>query len=286
VDAEPAVRLSPPCSAGVRFLPGLKAGVSSEVQNEQVSLSAPRASLVIDQRFRGPTRSANGGYTAGSLAELLADQVAEARGEATCVSLRLPPPLETPLSTEFTGTGVILRDGDEAVAEADPGHLTEPPPGFVPVPEAAEASTHYPGFEAHPFPECFTCGTARETGDGLRIFPGQVGDHRCAAVWKPSSQDANEHGVLPATLVWAALDCPSAWSTQLHERPLVLARMTARIGALPLAHHDYVVVGECHRVEGRKTFAASALYDTEGTLLAASEALWIAVDPKAFNALR
>ena len=31
-----------------------------------------------------------------------------------------------------------------------------------------------PGLTSHPFPTCFACGTDREPGDGLRIFPGPV----------------------------------------------------------------------------------------------------------------
>jgi hypothetical protein len=81
---------------------------------------------------------------------------------------------------------------------------------------------------------------------------------------------------------WAALDCVGGWAGDLAERLMVLARMTARIDALPEVRAEHVVVGLGRRTEGRKTFTASALYDASGRLLGSAEHLWIAVDPAAF----
>ena len=47
-------------------------------------------SIVIQRGFRGPARSGNGGDTCGLVAGLLDADTAE-------VTLRLPPPLDTPL---------------------------------------------------------------------------------------------------------------------------------------------------------------------------------------------
>jgi hypothetical protein len=52
--------------------------------------------IVIDRRFRGPPESGNGGYTCGLVAGRV-DGPAE-------VTLRLPPPLEEPL-TVASGDG-------------------------------------------------------------------------------------------------------------------------------------------------------------------------------------
>ena len=49
------------------------------------------ATVTIARRFRGPLTSANGGYTCGLLAGFVPAPAAE-------VSLRLPPPLERPLT--------------------------------------------------------------------------------------------------------------------------------------------------------------------------------------------
>jgi hypothetical protein len=70
--------------------------------------------LTIARRFRGPLTSANGGYAAGSLAQALAAPAVE-------VTLRLPPPLETPLAIVEDGERTLLLDGERLVAEARAG---------------------------------------------------------------------------------------------------------------------------------------------------------------------
>src|SRR5689334_13904100 len=62
--------------------------------------------IVIDRRFRGPNDSGNGGYSAGLFALAHGGDVVE-------VTLRLPPPLETPL--ELDGERILA--GDELVAD-------------------------------------------------------------------------------------------------------------------------------------------------------------------------
>src|SRR5439155_15178742 len=66
--------------------------------------------IVIDRRFCGPPDSGNGGYTCGLVA-------ARVDGPAE-VTLRLPPPLETPLTVApGDGGSVRVLDGDALVAE-------------------------------------------------------------------------------------------------------------------------------------------------------------------------
>ena len=66
--------------------------------------------VTIDRRFRGPLRSANGGYACG----LLGSRV----GPAAEVTLRLPPPLERPLTwvLEWLHSSVGLTWGWSIVA--------------------------------------------------------------------------------------------------------------------------------------------------------------------------
>ena len=66
--------------------------------------------ITISRRYRGPLRSANGGYAAGRLAAFI-------EGPAE-VTLRLPPPLETPLRIEQAGDRVLLLAGEDLLAEA------------------------------------------------------------------------------------------------------------------------------------------------------------------------
>ena len=90
--------------------------------------------LVIDRHFRGPTESANGGYTCGVLASLFHGPVE--------VTLRLPPPLERPLELDMDEgrRSLELRDGDALVAEAEPTDVDLELPEPVAYDEAADAA--------------------------------------------------------------------------------------------------------------------------------------------------
>lgn len=262
--------------------------------------------LVVPARFCGPARSGNGGWTAGALAAYAghdcedpttADQVAhhERRLPTIAVSLRRPPPLDTALAVHEDDGWCIARsegpDGAEvARAQVVEQELREVAP--VPFAEARAAQATYAGLDAHPFPTCFVCGTGRD--DGLRIFPGRVSDHdgavRVAATWTPAADvaedwhayvDDTRRASLPVT--WSALDCIGAWAGDLSERLMVLARMTARIDALPVVGEEHVVVGAARGQDGRKTLTASTLYDARGQVVGVAEHLWITVDPADFN---
>lgn len=234
--------------------------------------------LLVPSRFCGPPSSGNGGWTAGALAALTPG------GSTVSVSLRRPPPLDTPMPVTTTdGVTMAAVDGDPVVT-AEPTD-TEPEvvdPVSPEVARAAEAT--FPGLRSHPFPSCFVCGPDRAPGDGLRIFPGPVdldGETRYAAAWTP---DASLDDQLFAA-TWAALDCIGGWAGDLAERPMVLARMTARVDTLPIIDEPHVVVGRAHRPDGRKTFTASTLYDADGRVVACAEHLWIAIDRGAFGSL-
>ena len=134
--------------------------------------------LIIPSRFCGPASSGNGGWTSGALAGLVEPGSPDNRADrwpAIRVALRMPPPLDIPLAvaeedgvTRATLDGAVVAQAQ--VADADPAPV-EP----VPTDEARAAMATYPGLTSHPFPTCFACGTGREEGDGLRIFPGPVG---------------------------------------------------------------------------------------------------------------
>jgi hypothetical protein len=216
--------------------------------------------LVIDPRFNGPAGSANGGYTCGLVADFV-DGSAE-------VTLRRPPPLGRPLSVERDGRGVVVRDGDAVVAEAVEATFELAIPDPPTTEDATAASSRYPGFDAHAFPTCFVCGPERQTGDGLRIFAGPLGDGRVAAPWTPTEVDRH--------VVWAALDCPGAIAVGFPDRgETLLGRFSARIDDLPEVGEACVVVGWPLGEEGRKLYAGTALYGEGGRPLARARATWI-----------
>jgi hypothetical protein len=239
------------------------------------------AHLLVPSRFCGPPSSGNGGWTAGALAELTGIDPAA----GLSVSLRRPPPLDTPMPVSSADGVTVATLADEVVARAEPAGaaptLAEP----VPPDEARAAEASYAGLVFHPFPTCFVCGVGRAEGEGLRIFPGRVEDQdgaaRVAATWTPHpSVGADGQVGLPVT--WAALDCVGGWAGDLEERLMVLARMTAWVDAAPRIGEEHVVVGLGRGSEGRKTFTASTLYDADGRVVARAEHVWVAVNPAAF----
>jgi hypothetical protein len=252
--------------------------------------------LIVPHRFRGPESSGNGGWTAGALAALVDHDVPAdhaARWPTIAVSLLKPPPLDTPLQVTDDGALTVAALDGDAVARAEV--VAEAPTAVEPVPagEARAAEASYPGLRQHPFPSCFGCGTQREEGDGLRIFPGPVSAAETttlAATWTPhpslfedwhAYHDDHQRTSLPTT--WAALDCIGGWAADLTDRMMVLARITARVLTLPLIGEEHVVVGAARGADGRKHRTASTLYDADGRVLALAEHLWITVDPATFR---
>ena len=213
--------------------------------------------IVIERRFRGPEQSGNGGYSAGLFAGAFS-------GGEVDVTLRLPPPLETPLELGADG---CVRDGDAVVAEVRPGDLEIAPPAAVSWEEAVSAQA--PDFES-PFPQCFVCGHARGE-DGLHIHAGPLEGHGVhAAPW-----NVHEDTVGPE-FVWAALDCPGAYATgALGRGTVVLGRLTARVERVPTAGENCVVVAWHLGSDGRKHGAGTALFADSGELLGLARALWI-----------
>jgi hypothetical protein len=241
--------------------------------------------LVIASRFRGPARSGNGGYTSGALACL-----APTEWSGVTVRLSQPPPLDVAMTVARSDELLTASYAGSEVARATRAdHDPIPvPPVDVEVARAAEAA--FPGLAAHPFPTCFSCGTGREPGDGLRIFPGPIAAGRVAATWTPHpSVSADWHEYRDATrevghaVTWAALDCVGGWAADIGARLMVLGTMTARLWSLPAVGVEHVVVGEARGEAGRKRMSATSLYDAAGRLVGAAEQVWIAVDPAAFN---
>ena len=225
--------------------------------------------MLIESRFNGPAGSGNGGYTAGLVASRL-----DGAG-AVEVTLRSPPPLDTPLRVAGTGAGIEVRAGERLVAAAVPvaaEAIGDAPPrvGFA---EAARAAEAYPGFVDHPFPTCYVCGPRRPAGDGLEIYPGPLGEGRTAAGWRVP-EDAS------ALTVWAALDCPGGWAIISAGRPYLLGRIAAAVRRVPAAGSRCVVTGALVTSEGRKAVVRTALYGPDGEPLAVARATWIAVPVK------
>lgn len=213
-------------------------------------------------RFNGPPGSANGGVTAGRLAAYVGAAAVE-------VTLRRPPPLGVDLRVDASGGTARLLDGEALVAEAVPSAVEIEVPDPVSLDRAREAESGYGGLVAHPFPTCFVCGTERPDGLGLR--PGPLDEGRAAASWTPADDDP--------VMVWAALDCPGGWATDLPGRPLVLGRMALEHRGSLRPGEPHVVMAWTTRAEGRKVHTGTSLHGPDGQLVAVARATWLAVDP-------
>lgn len=234
--------------------------------------------FVVPSRFCGPPESGNGGWVSGHAATLLAP----GPDEAVTVRLRTPPPLDRELRVEQDGGILRVRDGEHIVLEAsrDTAPGLDGVPAAVSYADAQAAGERYEGRSGHPFPTCYSCGPAREEGDGLRLQPGPVagGGGEYAAAWVPAPDVTLE-------TVWAALDCPGGWASGIAGRPMVLGTMTARVAAMPAPGQSYVVMAWQRGSSGRKHLSGTALFAADGHLLAHAEATWIAVDPDTIRPL-
>jgi hypothetical protein len=229
--------------------------------------------IVIERRFRGPPKSANGGYVCGLLAGFL--------GRTAEVTLRRPPPIGRPLILEHDGGGATLRDGDILIAEGAPAtiELDVPPP--VSFDDATLAAKSCVWLKANvPYPTCFVCGEQRAAGDGLRIFAGAVaGRDIVAAPWTPDASLGGENGAVRPEFVWSALDCPGAFAfIESADDMMLLGRLAARLIKPVEVSQRYVVIGWRMGGEGRKIYTGTALYSHTGTLCAVARATWFKID--------
>ena len=224
----------------------------------------------IERRFRGPPTTANGGYVAGL--------VAAALGGSNCtVTLKSPPPLDRDLTLKTRDSVATLAENDTVLVTAarEPVDVDVPPPPSLA--GARDAEPRFTGLSHHVFPGCFVCGPERESGDGMRIFPGPLGDdaHQVAAVWEPSESLADDHGHVRPEYLWAALDCPGYFAAEDKAGLALLGRMSATIHRPVRAGERLVVTGWPIESEGRKHRVGSALHDGDGALVAAATATWI-----------
>ncbi|MBC7633400.1 hypothetical protein [Aeromicrobium sp.] len=229
--------------------------------------------VTIPAQFNGPEHSGNGGYVAGMLADELATP-----GPITS-TLRIPPPLDVPLSWERDGDAVrLLTAGGAVIGDAAPGSFARDVLACPTPPQAEAGLAAYPGFHHHPFDRCFTCGTQRDDGDGLRLFTGPVGDGLTAGSWTPHEAFATASGTIDVPVTWAALDCPGGWAADFNQHLMVLGRMTAEVLRCPRPGEPCLAVGPLSARDGRKFFTGTALYTRDGELLGRSEQTWIEVE--------
>ena len=235
--------------------------------------------ITIARQFCGPPNSGNGGYVCGVIAKGL-------EGPAKAV-LRAPVPLDVELALGDVEGAIQLTSAEGLlVGMAAPGDVAVLP-DLPPAPSleaAREASARYPAHSDRIHPICFTCGTDRGEGDGLRVFPGQVEGApagHVACVWTPAAAFADTRGLIPTEIVWAALDCPGffAWVVKEGRHGALLGTMTGEVIRHPKAGEPTIVMAWPLEREGRKETAGVALFSAEGELMARAHQVWITMAP-------
>jgi hypothetical protein len=233
-------------------------------------------SLTVAERFCGPPGCANGGYFAGLLAR-------HSPAELVRVRIERPIPLGVALDVHDVGDGALelLRDG-AILARAKPAsfELAVPPaPDYL---GALDASLRFIGFQQHPFPHCFVCGTERARGDGLRIFAGAVsGRDQVAATWTPDESLSDGDGKVRPEFMSAALDCPGYVAARGDGVPMLLGEYSVHVDRCVHIDEPCIVIGWRIAVRGRVHEVGTALFDQYGDLCARARAVWIEPRPAA-----
>ncbi len=235
---------------------------------------------MIGRRFCGPPNSGNGGYVCGVLAK-------EIDGPATAV-LRAPVPLDAGLDLSVQDGQVALTgEGGTLIGQGRPSAGAELPkaPAPISLDEARAAGARHIGLTQRVHPICFTCGTERAEGDGLRVFAGQVAGREpgvVADVWTPHEAFADADGVAPLEVVWAALDCPGyfAWVEKEGRHGALLGTMTGEVLRRPKAGEGCVIMAWPLVRDGRKETAGVALFSAAGELMARAHQVWIVMGPR------
>jgi len=233
--------------------------------------TGPRTHEVrVPSRFNGPPTSGNGGWSAALLGKHLGPEVE--------VTLKRPIPMDQGLRVVCHEDGATLEHSGIEIARARPTELDLDIPEAISFGRAAAARATFAGYQKHPFPDCFVCGTGRCCGEGMCLFTGPIEMGIVASSWVPSAEFVADEGTVGPELVVAALDCPGAWA--LIDRygidgPFVLGRMSYQLVQPVYAGERYVVQGWALGREGRKARCGTAVYDAHGTICAAADATWI-----------
>jgi hypothetical protein len=221
--------------------------------------------ITIDTRYEGIPGVSLGGYVAGLAAKEL--------GPSVTVTLSKAVPPGSTVTLEHSESQVQMRLDGELAVTAVRSQLETTAPQTVAPEDAERASERYPGFNHHFFPNCFTCGPGRASGDGLRIFPGPVeGRPVVATLWRPPSLVWGSDGTVASEFLWAALDCPAIWGYVVHGGAEAGDRAVS--GRLELHRHapvrgdaQSIVVGWPIERQGRKVIAGAAIFSESGQLL-------------------
>lgn len=256
-------------------------GYTRRLLRREVSLDHQ---ITLATRFQGPPGTGNGGYVSGLLAKQLGQDALQAGIEVT---LRAPTPLEQALQIRATPEKASFHSGEVLIGEAVAAPFDLAVPQAPTYAQALAAQGDSPSLDPESenivpgglgfHPVCFCCGADVPKGQGLRVFASAVpGFAGVAAAWRPHEAFADDAGLLPAEVIWGALDCPGQFAFYINGvRTGLLGRITAKILKPVKASDQIVIAGWEIGVDGKKHFAGTALFDQAGDCCAYSKQVWI-----------
>lgn len=246
--------------------------------------------ITIPAQFNGPAASGNGGYVSGILAEAFDDT------SAVKVDLKSPPLLDHAFAFDKSDDGnrATLMEGEQVICKAEVTTLDMADMPAMPRLDQVTAAHNNPIKNVFPvLDKCFVCGTDRDDptmqGGGLHVHAGPVDgrEGEIACFWDLSDQWSDDEGNMLPRYIWSALDCPGYYACA-PGMPVLLGSMTTQIykklpaGGRAIIHGWTKNIGD---VSERKRLCGTALYTMDGTLIAASEAVWVIVPQSLYDKL-
>lgn len=236
--------------------------------------SATITQITIYPRFRGPIDSANGGYVGGLLAKnLVGDQPI-----AVKVKLKSPPPINQIMTINTDDDNNVLKWNKKIIATAEITELALEVPVSPGIEVAKQARQYYQQPQYEELHECFVCGPKRQQGDGLCIFPAPFDQSNTVIdSWVPDASLDDGNGRVAHEFLWAGLDCPGFYAHRRSDMLALLGEMSAKILHYPRIGQMLISLGWQIRVEGRKYYSGTALFDAGSNLMALASQVWIKI---------
>ena len=205
-------------------------------------------------------------------------------GEVAQVSLRSPPPLGRPMAATHHGARPRRASTTEpVVAEGEPTDLIIDVP--APVGRRGGRRRRRPGSTAwaasHPFPTCVVCGPDRERVTGFASFPGRcrAAPARTRRPGAPTQSSRTRTARAPRVRVGRARLPHQRPGSELRRGPAGGPRPPhARLGCPGSRQRAPLLLSWPLGMDGRKRHRACALFDDDGRMICASQALWIELE--------
>lgn len=213
-----------------------------------------------------------GGWTAGQLSGLV--------GENLTVRFCNPIPLDRAMTISEQDDGWRCIHGDTLVLEAKLSESGElPETGVVSIDEALAARLACPiAPDAHPLPDCFSCGTRH---DSMGVLPGPLPDGlRLATDWTVPDWVAESPGAADS-VVWASLDCTMGFFAGMVPdlAAAVTGELEVDVHRSPMPGEQIALVswdaGDTPGWSGRTRRVAGQAFAADGTTVATAISTWV-----------